>query len=202
MAHKVMENRFSYGSSHFVLLALLFLCGESFLLPAFRPRAHPEAWTLSVAGVASLDEAVSNLDSAAVSALLLDGEEMDEGLTDRAFWSVVRAVDRAEAADQPLPADVPRMLHHIFDADLRHLQGREQVRTNITCMQPKLEGAAGFGAAIGYIMDDVSHQVSRVWMRNFVFLNSPFFFSVYFFPFFFSGPATEGGTQMRGRYVL
>ena len=56
------------------------------------------------------------------------------------------------------PLSVPRMLHHIFEADHQLLRSRDQVRTNITCMQPALEGAASFGQALGYIMDDISHQ--------------------------------------------
>ncbi|GMH68984.1 hypothetical protein TrRE_jg2022 [Triparma retinervis] len=90
--------------------------------------------------------------------MLEDGHRMDEETTDRAFWSVVQAVDKAEAEDKPLPVEVPRMLHHIFEADHQLLRSRDQVRTNITCMQPALEGAASFGQALGYIMDDISHQ--------------------------------------------
>ena len=36
---------------------------------------------------------------------------MDETRTEQAFWAVVNEVDRAEAHDEPLSADVPRMLH-------------------------------------------------------------------------------------------
>merc|ERR1711968_266279 len=75
-----------------------------------------------------------------------------------AFWAVVNEVDRAEAHDEPLSADVPRMLHKIFDADLKHLLTREQIRTNLTCMQPALTGAANAGNSMGYIMDDYAHK--------------------------------------------
>ena len=50
------------------------------------------------------------------------------------------------------------MIHHIFDADLRHLQNREQIRTNLTCMQPALVGADSVSQGFGYLMDDNAHQ--------------------------------------------
>ena len=50
------------------------------------------------------------------------------------------------------------MLHKIFDADLQHLLTREQIRTNLTCMQPALTGAANAGNSMGYIMDDYAHK--------------------------------------------
>jgi hypothetical protein len=37
--------------------------------------------------------------------MLEDGHRMDEETTDRAFWSVVQAVDKAEAEDKPLPVE-------------------------------------------------------------------------------------------------
>eukprot|EP00563_Minutocellus_polymorphus_P016147 CAMPEP_0181050762 /NCGR_PEP_ID=MMETSP1070-20121207/16690_1 /TAXON_ID=265543 /ORGANISM="Minutocellus polymorphus, Strain NH13" /LENGTH=267 /DNA_ID=CAMNT_0023129731 /DNA_START=19 /DNA_END=819 /DNA_ORIENTATION=+ len=94
---------------------------------------------------------------AAVSRMDDSGSEMDEAATDAAFWAVVEAVDRAEAADAALPAAVPRMLHHIFDADMRHLAAREQLTTNVTCMQPKEEGLTS-AAQMNYIFDDSSHK--------------------------------------------
>ena len=101
--------------------------------------------------------AVKQLDAAKVSALLESGSELDESTTDAAFWAVVSAVDAAEAADAALPPTVPRMLHHIFDADIRHLSAREQHRTNVTCMQPKEEGLTS-AAQMNYIFDDSSHK--------------------------------------------
>lgn len=87
---------------------------------------------------------------------------MDEETTDLAFWSVVEAVDRAEEEDRPLSGDIPMLLHHIFDADLRHLlQTRPKITTNVTCMQPD-DGVGADGAArarrMNYIFDDMSHR--------------------------------------------
>ena len=100
----------------------------------------------------------SNVDPKALSNILANSNDMDEAQTEEAFWSVVNEVDRAEAHDEPLSADVPRMLHKIFDADLQHLLTREQIRTNLTCMQPALTGAANAGNSMGYIMDDYAHK--------------------------------------------
>eukprot|EP00578_Thalassiosira_sp_NH16_P016919 CAMPEP_0181123046 /NCGR_PEP_ID=MMETSP1071-20121207/25661_1 /TAXON_ID=35127 /ORGANISM="Thalassiosira sp., Strain NH16" /LENGTH=1033 /DNA_ID=CAMNT_0023208103 /DNA_START=49 /DNA_END=3150 /DNA_ORIENTATION=+ len=99
---------------------------------------------------------VLKVDAAKVSSLLDAGLEMDEEMTDRAFWAVVNEVDRAEALDKPLSGDVPTMLHHIFDADLRHLLTREQQRTNVTCMQPETSGANRI--AMNSIFDDAAHK--------------------------------------------
>lgn len=100
--------------------------------------------------------AASQMDATKVSALLESGLEMTEEITDTAFWAVVNAVDRAEALDKPLSGDVPRMLHHIFDADHRHLLTREQIRTNVTCMMPEQEGANRIG--MNSIFDDAAHK--------------------------------------------
>ncbi|CAJ1940587.1 unnamed protein product [Cylindrotheca closterium] len=103
--------------------------------------------------------AASNMDATKVSELLGAGFEMDEETTDAAFWSVVDAVDRAEQADQPLSADVARMLHHIFDADQIHLQKREKISMNITCKQPDdTQGMEGAARRMNYIFDDSSHK--------------------------------------------
>ena len=48
---------------------------------------------------------MSTLDTTTVTAMLEDGHRMDEETTDRAFWSVVQAVDKAEAEDKPLPVE-------------------------------------------------------------------------------------------------
>ena len=102
---------------------------------------------------AELRAAVEQMDTS----LLEDGLEMDEETTDAAFWAVVDAVDTAEKEDKPLSAHVPRMLHHIFDADLKHLLTREQLRMNVTCMQPKDEGLTS-AHQMNYIFDDSSHK--------------------------------------------
>lgn len=119
-----------------------------------RPRAATNA---DPAQVAELRQAVEKVDSTKVASLLEGGLEMDEEITDAAFWAVVNAVDAAEKEDKPLPADVPRMLHHIFDADMNHLLSREQLRMNVTCMQPKEEGLTS-AHQMNYIFDDSSHK--------------------------------------------
>lgn len=106
-----------------------------------------------------LRTAASQLDIGTVSKMLEAGLEMDEETTDKAFWAVVDAVDHAEAEDLPLSANITNMLHHIFDADHRHLLTREKLTTNVTCMQPDdslgLEGAA---RRMNYIFDDGDHK--------------------------------------------
>ena len=78
--------------------------------------------------------------------------------TNAAFWTVVEAVDAAERHDQPLSADVSRMLHHIFDADMHLLQHREKLTTNVSCMQPdESQGVAGAARRMNYIFDDAAH---------------------------------------------
>lgn len=104
----------------------------------------------------ALYNAAKQLDVTTVSSLLERGLEMDEKTTNAAFWAVVKAVDRAEEEDQPLSADVPRMLHHVFDADMRHLLSREKITKNITCMQPASEGLSTEG--MNYIFDDAAHK--------------------------------------------
>ena len=109
-------------------------------------------------GYGDLHAAAVKLDADTVDALLATGLEMDEATTEAAFWAVVGSVDRAEARDEPLSGDIPRMLHHIFDADLRHLLTREQITTNVTCMQPRDDGIEGKARAMSYIFDDSSHK--------------------------------------------
>ncbi len=109
-------------------------------------------------GYAELHDAALQMDSAKVASLLDAGLKMDEATTSAAFWSVVRSVDNAEKEDKPLSADVPRMLHHIFDADLEHLLTREKHTTNVTCMQPRDDGIGGKARAMNYIFDDSSHK--------------------------------------------
>jgi hypothetical protein len=105
-----------------------------------------------------LRTAVLQLDTRKVSNLLEEGLELDEATTNAAFWAVVHEVDRAEEADEPLGADVPRMLHHIFEADQLHLQRRAKQTTNVTCMQPRDDGVEGKARAMNYIFDDAAHK--------------------------------------------
>ena len=84
--------------------------------------------------------------------------EMDEATTHAVFRAVVKAVDCAEQEDKPLSANVPRMLHRIFEADMRHLLHREKLTTNVTCMQPRLSGAAAAAHGLSYIFDDSTHK--------------------------------------------
>ena len=115
-----------------------------------------ELQTPRASTMGDLQTAVMRMDAEAVSTLMEQGLVMDEATTDAAFWAVVRAVDRAEAEDKPLSADVPRMLHHVFDADLRQLLTREKITKNITCMQPEESGLTTHG--MNYIFDDSSHK--------------------------------------------
>ena len=66
--------------------------------------------------------------------------------------------------DEALSADVPRLLHHIFDADMRHFHTRDKSVTNRTCMQPAGEGVPRCGS-MAYIFDTDSHSEQRVTTR-------------------------------------
>ena len=83
-------------------------------------------------------------------------ELLDEASAHEAFLSVVAAVDRAEAQDEPLPASVPVALHRVFDADVRLLlEGREKVTTNCTCLKPEDDpDDAGAARRMNYVFDD------------------------------------------------
>jgi hypothetical protein len=100
----------------------------------------------------------------AISMILSNGKspigetEMDEATTNAVFWAAVKAVDRAEEENNPLSADVPKILHHVFDADMRHLLCREKLTTNVTCMQPRHSGAAAAAHGLSYIFDDSTHK--------------------------------------------
>lgn len=115
--------------------------------------------------IASLDDinlqlstAAMRMDAQTVTILLQSNPDltMDEETTNSAFWAVVNAVDRAEARDEPIPATVPQMLHHIFDADLQHLLTREKITKNVTCMMPQTEGLTTHG--LNYVFDDGEHK--------------------------------------------
>lgn len=110
-------------------------------------------------GSLELRTAATQMDAAAVSNMLDNGLEMDEATTDAAFWAAVQAVDDAEAKDLPLSANVTNMLHHIFDADLRHLLQREKLTTNVTCMKPDdSTGEEGAARRMNYVFDDGDHK--------------------------------------------
>lgn len=106
-----------------------------------------------------LHNAALDLDSAKVSSMIQAGFEMNEETTEKAFWEAVKAVDYAEANDLALSANVTNMLHHIFDADSKHLLTREKLTTNLTCMQPDDSGGLeGASRRMNYIFDDGDHK--------------------------------------------
>ena len=107
----------------------------------------------------NLRTAIVEMDGERVSSLIESGAEMSESDSEAAFWAVVKEVDRCEEEDLPLPGDVPVVLHHIFDADLRHLLTREKQTTNVTCMQPdEAVGIESKAKRMNYIMDDGCHK--------------------------------------------
>ncbi len=131
-------------------------------------RGHDDAARLLLARGAATD-ATSNSglrplaiaarrgNTAMVDALVEAGAAFDEAAADAAFWAAVALVE-ATPDDEALTAEAPRLLHRVFDADFALLQRRERVTTNVTCMQPALEGGVeGLKAGIGYIFDDDDH---------------------------------------------
>jgi len=105
-----------------------------------------------------LQIAVGKMDADAVSTMLNAGLTLDEKTNDAAFWTIVNAVDRAEARNLPLSGDVTRMLHHVFDADMIHLLQREKITTNITCMQPDDTDEEMASRKMNYVFDDADHK--------------------------------------------
>ena len=71
------------------------------------------------------------LDVDTVTHLPNHGIEMDQETINAAFWSIVHAIDTAEAKELPISANVTVMLHHIFDSDQYHLRQRE--KANYQC---------------------------------------------------------------------
>lgn len=120
------------------------------------PPVTPEPEAQSSKDALALKSAAMTLDAATVSSLFERGVEMDASTVDAAFWAVVNAVDRAERENKALPADVARMLHHVFEADHKLLLKREKQTTNVTCMQPAETGLTTHG--MNYIFDDQSHK--------------------------------------------
>lgn len=116
---------------------------------------------------AALRAAIRDLNATRISELLLlfhnntSTATLDATLTDVAFWTTVQAVDRAEARDEPLSADVATMLHHVFAADHELLisSQREHLRANITCRSPDdSSGTAGAARRMNYVFDDGDHK--------------------------------------------
>ena len=76
------------------------------------------------------------MDAATVTALLGVSLETDKVTMTTAIWAKGNMVDPVKANDRPLSADVPRILHLVFNAHMRHLSERLKVTTNVICMQP------------------------------------------------------------------
>ena len=90
-----------------------------------------------------------------VLALLDGGAHLDDESVQAAFWLAVQLVESAPEGSPPA-VEAPRLLHHVFEADMRHLLRRERVATNVTCMQPVEEGT-------GY--DLVNEELVQVPLR-------------------------------------
>jgi len=92
-----------------------------------------------------------------MSALLDNGAEMDEKTADMAFVAAVEAVEMM-TEDEMLSVDVPRLLHHVFDADMQLLLTRDnRVIQNVTCMQPAKGGVERASAGLAYVFDHNAH---------------------------------------------
>tara|TARA_B110001452_G_scaffold266827_1_gene274747 strand:+ start:1220 stop:2176 length:957 start_codon:yes stop_codon:yes gene_type:complete len=90
-----------------------------------------------------------------VLALLDGGAHLDDESVQAAFWLAVQLVESAPEGSPPA-IEAPRLLHNVFEADMRHLLRRERVATNVTCMRPVEEGA-------GY--DLVNEELVQVPLR-------------------------------------
>ena len=108
-------------------------------------------------GVLPMRIAARHGDGRMIQALREHGAEMDIDTANAAFWAAVSAVEKTPD-DEALSADVPRLLHHIFDADMRHFHTRDKSVTNRTCMQPAGEGVSGAAESMKYIFDRDSHS--------------------------------------------
>ena len=73
--------------------------------------------------------------SGMLCALLGGGAALDGETVQAAFWTAARLAEQT-ADGGLLPEEVPRLLHHVFDADFAHLQGRRRLTHNVTCRQP------------------------------------------------------------------
>lgn len=74
-----------------------------------------------------------------LTALLAGGCTMDADTTHDAFWAACELCE-TRPEDVPLSAQVPLLLHAVFDADMQQLLGRERNAVNVTCMQPASDG--------------------------------------------------------------
>ena len=90
------------------------------------------------------------MDGVAMTAIIGEGLDIDKATTDAVVQAKANAVVRVQADDRLLPADMLRMLHVVFDADLQHLLKRSKVTSNVTCMQPKELGRTS--AKMSYIL--------------------------------------------------
>lgn len=132
------------------------VAGQQHLLTKLLLSRGAEAERASSAGLSPLRIAAQRGDAAMISALREGGAEMDEQCAQSAFWAAVNAVE-GTAEGEALSAEVPRLLQHVFDADLKQLLGREKLTTNVTCMQPAKSGVEGVAAGLGYIFDYDAH---------------------------------------------
>ena len=94
-----------------------------------------EADATSSEGVTPLQIAMQQGNTAMVRTLLDGGAKLDENTVQVAFGMAVELCE-ATPEEGPLPADAPRLLHHVFDADFELLQGRDRTTHNVTCLQP------------------------------------------------------------------
>ena len=108
-----------------------------------------DADAVSGTGLHPLRIAARKGDASMMSALRDAGAEMDENAVQEAFWAAVAAVE-STPEDGQLSAEVPGLLHHVFDADLQQLLGRAKQVRNVTCMQPARDGLEPEGG----LMDD------------------------------------------------
>ena len=117
-----------------------------------------EAEAVASAGRSPMRIAARQGDSAMISALLEAGAELDEEGAQLAFWAAVAEVDKTlKSKGEALSFEAPALLHHVFDADMRHHLRRPKIAQNVTCMQPAEEGAEGVAESFKYIFDYGEH---------------------------------------------
>ena len=98
---------------------------------------------VSNSGMMPLRIAAQKGDGAMLSTLLESGAELDYDAAQDAFWAAVQLCELAPE-EGPISPEVPRLLRHVFDADMQQLLRRSKTTTNVTCMRPD-EGASGYG---------------------------------------------------------
>ena len=105
------------------------------------------------------------MDAMAVTALLDVGLETKKVKTAAAVLVMVIMVDQHCEEGRPLQADMPRVLHLVFDADLRHLLERSKVTMNVTCMQLMELGLTS--VRMSYIVDRLITRLKTTlaWMN-------------------------------------